>query len=459
MEKKEAFFTHDRDFYKTLFGMLWIVSMQNVVAYCVNMADNIMLGSYSQDALSGAAAVNQIFFMVQMLAGSIGNALVVIASQYWGKKTVWPIRVLTGTAIRTALIFGAAVTVLCSIWPRQLLLIFTSDPAILSEGLIYLNILRWTFMMYMVTNVFYCALRSMGTVNISFYISFMSLIVNVAVNYALIYGSFGFPRMGIAGAAIGTLIARSLELFAIVLVFIRHNTKLKFGIGNIFSTDAEMRKDYFRVLTPVMTSTMLWSVSVPLQTAILGHLKPDTTAADAIAANSVATTFYQTLKVVVNAMASVSGVMIGNSIGKGSLERIRSDARSLSVIDVLLGLVMGGILFLLKDPLLSLYRLSDTAMVLSDHLIVIMCFVMVGMAYQMSVASGIIQGGGDTGFAMKLNLISTWAIVMPLSFMAAFWWKWPVEAVVIAIQSDQFFKGIPVFIRFRSYKWIKKLTH
>ncbi len=453
MEDRETFFTHDKQFYRSLFSMLLMVSLQNVVAYCVNMADNIMLGSYSQDALSGAATVNQIFFMVQMLAGSIGNGLIVIASQYWGRKLVWPIRVLTGVAVRWSVFFGCIVVVLCGALPRQLLLIFTSDQAILSQGLIYLRLIKWTFIIYMAANVFYCALRSMGNVHTSFIISLASLAVNISVNYVLIFGHLGFPRLGIAGAAYGTLIARTMELCAVLFYMIFGRKGMKFSFITLIRPDLEMGKDFLHVTVPVMTSTMLWSVSVPLQTAILGHLS-----SDAIAANSVATTFYQTLKVVVNAMASVSGVLIGSSIGQGNMSRIKSDARSLSVLDLVIGAVMGSILLLLKDPLLSLYSLSPEAMRLSDHLMVIMAFVMVSMAYQMSVCSGIIQGGGDTKYAMKLNLISTWAIVMPLSFMAAFWWKLPVEGVVLAIQSDQFFKCLPVFLRFRSYKWIKKLT-
>jgi Na+-driven multidrug efflux pump len=198
---------------------------------------------------------------------------------------------------------------------------------------------------------------------------------------------------------------------------------------------------------------VLWGVSVPMQTAILGHLS-----ADAIAANSVATTFYQYLKVIVMAMSSTSAVMIGNAIGKGDLRRIKSDARTLAVLDVVIGLILGIVLILLRHPLLSLYNLSDTATTMALHLIVIMGFVMVGMSYQMPVSFGIIQGGGDAGFTMKMNMISTWCIVMPLSFMAAFWWKLPVEWVVVVIQSDQIFKGLPTFIRMRSYKWIKKLT-
>lgn len=450
---KETFFTRERGFYRTLFRMMLVLALQNLVAYSINMADNIMLGSYDQNALSGAATVNQIFFMVQQFALSTGNALVVLASQYWGEKRTEPIRKLTGIALWAGIFCGIVIVVLCAVMPEQLLRLFTDTPEILNEGMRYLDLLKWTFAMYIITNVLMAALRSAGTVNISFYISLVSLIVNVGINYTLIFGRFGFPEMGVAGAAVGTFAARVLELAIVVVYIAFFDRKLNLFSRGLFKADRQLGKDYVKVATPIILSQVLWGVSVPMQTAILGHLSEN-----AIAANSVATTFYQYLKVIVIAMSSTSAVMIGNAIGRGDMKRIRSDARTLAVIDVLIGLILGGALLLLRIPLLSMYNLTADTKVLADHLIIVMSFVMVGMSYQMPVSFGIMQGAGDTKFTMAMNMISTWLIVMPLSFAAAFWWKWPVEAVVIAIQSDQIFKGIPTFIRFRSYKWVNKLT-
>lgn len=154
---------------------------------------------------------------------------------------------------------------------------------------------------------------------------------------------------------------------------------------------------------------------------------------------------FQYLKVIVIAISSASAVVIGKDIGEGDIERVKSDGRTLSVIDVLIGIVLASLLFVLRGPLLSMYKLTDTAAVLANHFIMIMSVVMVGMSYQMPVSVGVIQGGGDTRFSMYMNMISTWGIVMPLSFLAAFVWKLPVELVVVAVQSDQLFKGIPVF--------------
>lgn len=453
-QTKQSFFTRDRAFYNDFFRMMIVVALQNLVAYSVNMADNIMLGSYSQNALSGAATVNQIFFMVQQFALSFGNALVVLASQYWGEKRTGPIRTLSGIALKLGILCSIIIIALCVLFPVPLLKLFTNSPEIIAQGRKYLFLIQWSFGLFIVSSILMAALRSVGVVNISFYISVVSLLVNVGINYTLIFGRFGFPEMGIRGAAVGTLIARILELI-IVLLYIKYvDKKLNLFSKGFLAVDQGLRRDYIKVYLPIMCSQVLWGVSVPMQTAILGHLSED-----AIAANSVATTFFQYLKVIVLAIASTSSVMIGNAIGRGDQESIRAEARTLSVMGVVMGLILGILLVLFRYPLLSLYSLTPGATRMALNILVIMGFVMVGMSYQMPVSFGIIQGGGDAGFTMKMNMISTWLIVMPLSFMAAFWWKWPVEAVVLVIQSDQFFKGIPTFIRFCSYRWMKKLTN
>lgn len=450
---KESFFTRDPAFYKAFFTMAVVVVLQNLVAYSVNMADNIMLGSYHQDALSGATTVNQVFFMVQQFALSVGNTLVAIAAQYWGQKRVGPIRTLTGIALKLGLIISAGIWAVCMFLPRQLLLLFTDSEAILVQGMDYLAIVQWTFPLFIISSVLYAALRSVGTVNISFYISIVSLVVNVGINYTLIFGRFGFPEMGVRGAAIGTLIARVLELIIIVFYIVRVDKKLKLLTDDWWKGDTGLRRDFTKVYLPNMCSQVLWGVSVPMQTAILGHLSDS-----AIAANSVATTFYQYLKVIVIAMSSTTAVMIGTAIGQGDMKRIRSDARSMTAINLGVGVILGVALVVLRGPLLTMYNLTDEATAMALNLIAIMGIVMVGMSYQMPVSFGIIQGGGDAKFTMKMNLISTWLIVMPLSFLSAFVLRWPVEAVVMVIQSDQIFKGLPTFLHFRRYTWMKKLT-
>ncbi|SHI82877.1 MATE family efflux transporter [Parasporobacterium paucivorans] len=452
--EKTKFFTREKSFYSTLFRLLIIVGLQNIVSYSVNMTDNIMLGNYGQDALAGAATVNQIFFVVQQFALAIGEALVVLASQYWGQKRPESIGVLTGIALKLGVICGAVIFIVVTVIPVQVLTIFTNDPAIIAEGAAYLSIMKYTFILFFISSILMSALRSVETVRISFIISVIALIVNVMINYVLIYGRFGMPRLGVRGAAIGTLVARILELTIVIFYILFKDKKLNLFKTNFLKRDKILTADYTKIAIPVILSQVLWAVSVPMQTAILGHLS-----SDAIAANSVATTFYQYLKVIVVAQSSASAVVIGMAIGRGNMNEIKAQARTLQVIDVLIGILLGLGLFLLRGPLLSFYSLADTAMNLADMLIIVMSIIMVGMSYQMPVSMGVIRGGGDAKFVMIMNMVSTWVIVIPLSFMSAFWWHWSVVGVVIIIQSDQIFKCLPTFLRVRKYdKWIKKLT-
>ena len=453
---EETFFIKDRSFYRSLFVLMVSLSAQNLISYSVNMIDNIMLGSYSQNALSGAATVNQIFFMVQQTAQPMGNAMVAIASQYWGRGECGPIRVLSRIVIKWSMVVALGIFAVCSLFPRQLLGIFTSSPEILEEGCAYLGLIRWSFLLFFMSSILMAMLRSVEIAKISVVVSAVSLLVNSAINYTLIFGRFGFPEMGIRGAAVGTCIARICEL-AIVLFYVwKCDTRIRLFTRNTEDergVDArQLGRTYRGVCIPMMLTVLLWAVATPLQTAIMGHLSDD-----AIAANSIATTFFQYLKVIVAAVASAGTVMIGKTIGENHAAQVRAAGRSMSVIVVLIGIVLGGALFLLRYPLLSMYSISDSAYVLADHLIIIMSVVMVGMSYQMPV-SAFIQSAGDVNFCVVMNLISTWCIVMPLGFLAAFIWKLPAEIVVIFLQSDQFFKGIPVFLRFRSYCWIHTLT-
>ena len=157
-------------------------------------------------------------------------------------------------------------------------------------------------------------------------------------------------------------------------------------------------------------------------------------------------------------MASASAVMIGSAIGRGNMEEVKAEGRTLSAIDLIIGMILGLSLFLLHKPLLSLYSLTDTAYVMTDQLMTLMSFLMVTMGYMMPVMNGILRGGGDAKFTLYVNMISTWAVVVPLSFISAFWWKLPVVWVVFFSQSDQIFKAPIAFFRFRTYKWIRKLT-
>ncbi len=453
IQKKQTFFTHEKGFRHRLFVLLATITLQNFIAYSVNMADNIMLGGYSQAALSGAATVNQIFFVIQSLSLAIGDSAVLIGSQYWGKKELTPIRRVAGIALKTTAISSIIVFCLCAFMPHLLLQIFTSDAEILNAGLEYMRIIKYTFVLFMFSSCLMSILRIVEVVRIAFICSIVSLILNCSINWLLIFGNMGCPELGITGASIGTIVSRIAEFLIILIYVLKKDKVLKLFSENPFKKDKNLSRDYRKAATVMIFTELCWSVATPIQSAILGSMS-----ANAIAANSIATTFYNYLKVVIRAAASASAVIIGSAIGEGDIEEVKAKARTLSVVDVCLGIVLGVCLFLLRKPLLSLYVLNDEALYLANQMIMLYSIIMVTMSYQMPVTSGIIRAGGDTKFHMLINITGIWCVCIPLSFLAAYVWHAPVVIIVLCAQIDQIYKVFPTFMRFRKYQWIRKLT-
>ena len=450
-----TYFTKDKHFYYTVAKLMTAIIFQNIIAYSVNMADNIMLGIYNQDALSGAATVNQIQFMVQQITVAVGDSVVVIGGQYWGKKSPEKIRQLTVFALAIGMVFGAAVFLWTFFSPVSVLAIFTDNSSYIAQGVIYLKLICYTYPIYIISTILLASLRSVETVHLALKVSFLSLFVNIGINYVLIFGKFGFPEMGIFGAAVGTLTSRILELVIILLYLIFGDKKLKLFSLSSFGFSKELLCDYLRVLWPSALSNFLWSVANPIQTSVLGHLQDD-----AIAANSVSTTMFQYLKIVAIGEASASAVIIGKTIGENDADdsKVKDYSRTLQMMYIIIGVVLGLGLFLLRIPFLSLYNLTPNALSIANGMLIILSVVMVGMSYQMPTSVGIIKGGGDVKYTMYLNLISTWLIVMPLTFISAFVLHMPAVFVVAVLNSDQIFKCLPVAIHCNRYRWIRHIA-
>ena len=443
----------DKAFYKKFFSMYVALVLQNVITISVNLADNIMLGAYSETALSGVAAVNQIQFVYQQLLFAVGEGLVIFCSQYWGKRQTGPMKKIASTAMHTALIIGIILFTLVSLFPTQALKIFTTDGPIIAEGVRYLNIIRFTYLFFAVTQILLATLRSVGTVKIAFCLSIMTFFVNCGINYIMIFGHFGAPRMGAAGAAIGTLTARILETTVLIIYIWKKEKNLCIRLKDYLSSDRNLNKDYFKITVPMMVTQGLWGVNTALQTVILGHMT-----AAAIAANSAASTLFLLVKSAAIGAASTASVLIGEAVGMGDMKRVKTYARRMQVMFLIIGLVSGTILFFLRIPILALYDLQPGTKQMANQFLMILSVVCVGMSYQMATNTGIIRGGGNAMYVVKLDLISIWGIVLPVSFLAAFVLKASPAVVVCCLNADQIFKGIPAFIVANYGKWVRKLT-
>ena len=444
----------EKTFYKSFMILALSLALQNLLTYGVNMMDTLMLGRYSQNAMGGVSLCNQIQFLLQMLVVGAGEGAVVMGSQYWGRKKLEPIPHIIGVALR----FGGALAVLLFIlvfgWPNQILSLLSNDPAVIAEGAKYFSIIRYTYVIFTITNILVASLRSIGVVRIGYMISGSTLVINVCLNYLLIYGNLGFPEMGVRGAACATLIARCVELIIVIWFLKYRENVLNLNLRKLLHIDTSYVHDYMKVSLPVLINQALWGVAQMVQTGILGHLGGDVTAANAISVQ-----VYQVLSVVCYGAASAAGIVVGRTIGEDNEKKLHPLVTTLQVLFISIGLCSGLAIFLLRGPILAAFggTLTENAYRLSRQFMLVLAITTVGTSYQMACDNGIIRGGGDTAFSAKMNLVSMWCIIVPFSAMAAFWWKCPPVAVFFLLKWDQLYKAIPVGIRLHSWKWVKKV--
>ena len=445
--------TKDRTFYKDFFKIFLLLVLQNVVTLSVNMADNVMLGAYSETALTAAATVNQVQFLLQQIILGVGDGLVVLASQYWGRKDMEPVYKITSIAVRFAMVVVLIIFGIVSFAPEGVIGIFTNNHQVIVEGTAYLSILRFSYLFFGMSYILLAALRTVETVKIAFFLSILTLGINCTINYILIFGKFGFPEMGVKGAAIGTLAARIIEFICVLLYIIKKEQNLKLRLIDYLHIDRKLVRDYFKISTPVIFVCILWGVSTAMQTVILGHLTPA-----AIAANSIAATLLMMLKSAMNGAASTASVITGRTIGRGDLKKVKEYARTMQFIFLLIGLSTSLFLFLLRNPVLGLYDISDATRQMANAFILVLCVTCIGSAYENPTITGIIRGGGSTRFDLATDMISIWGIVLPLSYLFAFVWKLPPVYVIAMLNADQLFKCIPAFIMVNFGKWIHIFT-
>lgn len=445
----------EKTFYKSFMVLALSLAMQNLLTYGVNMMDTLMLGRYSQDAMGGVSLCNQVQYLLQMLVVGAGEGAVVLGSQYWGKGRLEPIPHIIGVALR----FGGALAVLMFgvvlFFPHQLLSLLSNDAAVIAQGAKYFQIICFTYIIFTVTNILVASLRSISIVKIGYVISGSTLVINVCLNYCLIYGNFGFPELGVRGAAVATLVSRCVELLIVIYYLKYKEHRLNLTLRKLLHIDTSYIRDYTRVSSPVLINQALWGVAQMVQTGILGHLGGDVTAANAIAVQ-----VFQVLSVVAYGAASASGIVVGRTIGEGNEQRLHPLVHTLQVLFIAIGLCSGFAIFALRVPILHLFggTLTENAYRYSMQFMLVLAVTTVGTAYQMACDNGIIRGGGDTSFSAKMNLVSMWLIIVPFSAMAAFWWQCAPVVVFFLLKWDQLYKAIPVVIRLRSWKWVKKVT-
>ncbi|MDR0271522.1 MATE family efflux transporter [Paenibacillus sp.] len=444
----------ETSFYKTFFRLTLMIALQNIITLGVNLSDNLLLGGYSESALSGVALANQIQFILQMLVMGAAEGLVILSSRSWGAKNMESVKKAASIGMRIALLVSVVMWIVVLLLPEGCMSLFTNEERVIQEGAQYLRIICFSYVFFAVTSTLLASLRSVEIVKIGFIVSLSTLIINVCLNYVLIYGHFGFPRIGVSGSATATLTARIIET-CIVIVFIkRFDRRLMLKLKDFYRVDRELFRQYLRIGSPILMANALWACAMAAQSAILGHMGEA-----AIAANSVATTVFQLVTVISYALASATAIMIGKTIGEGHVSKIKTYSKTMQLLYVLIGLGTGLVLFITKSYVTGLYAISDESKTLAVHFMTVLSITVVGTAYQMPALTGIVRSGGDTKFVLYNDFIFMWLVVLPASALCAFVFHFSPLITFICLKCDQILKCFVAIVKVNRFKWIRMFNN
>jgi len=382
-----------------------------------------------------------------------GEGMAVLAAQYWGARKVQPIRRVLAIALDFALLLALGFLLAAQIMPEKLLGMLTADTAAIAEGAKYMRIVSFSYLFFAAGMVLNSAQRSIENVRVGMVSSLTGVIVNVVLNYALIFGHFGLPRMGVAGAAVATLTARITEFSVTTVYTYVIDKKLAVRIRDFFNPDRLMVKDYIRVAIPVVCSGANWGLAMTIQTSILGHM-----GSSAIAANSIANSLFQVVSVACYGLSSAAGVLVGKAVGGGDLDKLKGYVNSLQLMFLAVGVCSSLVLFSCREVVLSAYAVTPEALDMARSFMNVLCITIIGTAYQAACLTGIVRGGGNTKFVFYNDMIFQWLIVIPISALAAYVWKLSPVWVFFFLKSDQLTKCLVAVWQVNSYRWVKKVT-
>lgn len=443
----------NKKFYKMVMMLVIPMALQNIISVGIQSIDVIMLGKVGEVVLSASSLAGQVNFIMNLVLFGLASGSTVLVAQYWGKGDIEAIEKIFGIALKLALLIGALFTTASLIFAKEILQIFSSDPDVIKEGIVYLRILSLSFIISAFTMIYLNIMRSIEKVMISTVVYLFSMIVNAVVNSLLIFGLLGFPKMGIAGAAIGTLIARIVELITVIVYNNVYNQRISVKNAFVNRNNKSLINDFFRFSTPVILNELLWGLGISITAAILGQMGKKVAAA-----NSVVQVARQLAMVVSMGIANAAAVMLGKVIGEGKIELAKSYSRKFIKLAVISGTLGGLIILLIRPILVANLSLSTQAKSNLSYMMIILSYYVLFQAISCTGIVGILRAGGDTKYGVLIDVSTLWFGSILFGYLATFVFKIRFEYFYIILLCDEPLK-IPLFwLRYRSYKWLNSVT-
>lgn len=442
----------DKDFFKRLVSIAIPISIQNLISSSLNMVDTVMIGKLGETSIASVGIANQLFFFFALLMFGLNSGSAIFISQYWGKRDITNIRRILGFSVISGTLVSLIFTLVALVFPNTILGLFTNDSAVIELGRQYLLIVCFSYTITSITFSYSFASRSIGNAKLPMIVSGLSLGINTILNYLLIFGNFGFPELGIRGAAIATLIARTIELTLLLSSIYRKGIVLDAKIKEMTDLSKVFITKIIKTTTPVVLNEAFWALGVITYSAVYGRISTD-----AFASVQISNTVQQVFMVVSMGIASAAAVMIGNSIGAKDEKRAIEYAKRFSIITPLIGIVIGILIVAFSPLIISFFEVSDIVRENVQKILMIFAIFMGFKVFNTTLIVGILRGGGDTTVSLFIEAGSVWIIGVPMAIIGGYILHLPVYWVVVLVSLEEFVKAMVGIPRVISKKWIKNV--
>ncbi|MDD6466653.1 MAG: MATE family efflux transporter [Erysipelotrichaceae bacterium] len=445
------FFVRDKQFYLLVLSIALPVALQQVVNLGVNLADQIMIGSFGETQISACSLANQFYFIYNVLCLGISGGACVLTAQYWGANNKRRVKETITLALWIAVALSILFSILSIAFPMEIMSLYTKDVNIMIEGSKYLRIMAFVYLIHGTALIAVATLRTVGVVKLGLLISCISFFVNIFFNYVFIFGEFGFPRLEIAGAALGTFIARLVEFLITFGYMMIYEKELCYRIKDLFvKVDQALMKEYIQIGSPVIVSDGLLTFGNNALAMIMGRI-----GASMVSANAICSVIVQISTVFINGVSSASGVITGNTIGRGESEKALEQGYTFFSLSVIVGIVGAVIVALIHPYIIGLYNITEETIAVTNELMWAVEVIIIFQCIQGVMTKGVLRGGGDTKFLMYADILFLWIASIPLGYLTGLVWGMSPFIVYICLKIDFIIKSFWCLHRLHSKKWIK----
>ncbi|MBO5524805.1 MAG: MATE family efflux transporter [Roseburia sp.] len=442
-----------RSFNKELLTLAIPLALQNLLTALVGASDALMLGRLTQDAIAAVSLANQISFVMSLFHGAVIGSVGVLIAQYWGKRDYLNAKRFLGMAVRYVAIISFVFFLLAFCIPEKLMTIFTLENELIRIGAGYLQIVSFSYLFAGISQCFLMMMKVTNFARLSVWISAVTVLVDMTVDFFLIYGIGPVPSLGPNGSAYSTIAVEAVALIW-CLVWAQRKQEVHLGINTLFFFSKQFEKDAWKIIPGMLASSLSWGLSMTMHSFILGHLGTDATAA-----NSVTSVAQQLVQCLTQGLSAGAGIMIGQLLGQNLLEKAKQYGKRFWRVALWSGLINIGLICIVGPLVYVFYVLEPAAKRYLIQMLIFSAAYMFAYAYNTIITCGVFPAGGDSKYDAISVFFATWCFAIPLALLGCFAFHWSVMVVYVVMGLDEIVKLPFIRHRYNRYLWVKNLTN